>query len=162
MKLRHAIDIFLLIIIQLLISTYFDFFKVVEFNIIPIIILSISCKRTSIQLMLTGFIIGIILDILGGGVLGINAASLVLLAFVRRVLLKNIAKSNILSRIQSPTINELGFTSYFVYILSSYLIFFIAYMSLLGDGLISWTFIASVLGNTLLAYIAGLLFNNRL
>lgn len=80
---RNIIYYFLIILLQAILQGHVDFGPMVHFCLLPIVIGALPQTWKSWSAMAAAFAIGILTDLLAGGVTGINAAACVLLAALR-------------------------------------------------------------------------------
>lgn len=125
---RKAISIILIIVIQLLIDNYLNLGLYLYVAIFPFLILTLPYRYKTIPTMLLSFLLGLSIDFLSNGVLGLNAGALTAMAFVRQGLLQTLVNEQSMGKYDSPAIKGLGFVRFFFYILLSYLIFIFFYI----------------------------------
>ena len=92
---RKAISIILIIVIQLLIDNYLNLGLYLYVAIFPFLILTLPYRYKTIPTMLLSFLLGLSIDFLSNGVLGLNAGALTAMAFVRQGLLQNLSMSKV-------------------------------------------------------------------
>ncbi len=73
------------------------------------IILTLPYRFKTLPTMLMAFFLGILADLLGNGVLGLNAAALTAVAFCRQGLLRMIAGPFIMDNVERPNLFSLGY-----------------------------------------------------
>lgn len=74
----------LLVVVQVLMSNYMDFSLYIVFTIMPALILLMPLKLNVLAAMPIAFLIGLSVDFLSDGLLGLNAAALVPVALARK------------------------------------------------------------------------------
>ena len=78
------------IVMQIMLDEFVNNWYMIYLAIFPLFILTLPITMSVSSYMLISFIIGMGIDILSGGLLGINAASGVVIAFIRKPILKMI------------------------------------------------------------------------
>ena len=74
----------LLLLAQLLLSNFFNLTPYLMLSILPVMVLCISIRIGTTGAMLIAFATGLIVDVLGEGLLGLNAFALIPVAFLRK------------------------------------------------------------------------------
>lgn len=166
MNITTVFMIIFFIIVQLLVDNYLSLGARVSITILPIMILCFSYKYDTIPMMLIAFGLGLSVDILGNGIIGLNAAALVAVAFTRKTFLKHLVNQKNIEKLSAPSTREMGLVPYIIYLLFSYIIFFAIYIPLeslsiypIFPNLIKFTLCIVI--NVIIAYILGSLFQNK-
>ena len=95
-QLKYATLGALLIICQILLSEYVNIWPLLYIAIFPQFIILLPPSMNKIAHLIIAFILGLAIDIFADGVLGLNAAALVAMAYVRPSLLKiTLSKANL-------------------------------------------------------------------
>ena len=95
-QLKYATLGALLIICQILLSEYVNIWPLLYIAIFPQFIILLPPAINKIAHLLVAFILGMAIDIFADGVLGLNAAALVAMAYVRPSFLKiTLSKANL-------------------------------------------------------------------
>ena len=82
--------------------------------------------------------VGIVADLLGGGIIGINAAALTAAAFAKRGLVMALINKDLLEKENRPTPQITGIGKYSILAFFILLIYLVAYTSLESLGYWSW------------------------
>lgn len=154
---RYIIVGFVVLIIQLLICEFVNIWPPIYITILPLFILLLPTSLSTIVLLPSAFALGILVDALADGILGLNAASLTATAYTKMFFINRLTKYD--SRELSEGIEEFSKKSskMFLLILFSYIVFFIFYTLLDGIGsgnilFVTIRLIINVLINTLIAF----------
>ena len=86
----HILTYILFVVAQMLLSNYFHFTPYVMLTILPVLVLFIHPKIGTVWAMFIAFGTGLAVDCFAEGLIGINAMSLVPVAFLRRPLIEAI------------------------------------------------------------------------
>ena len=128
MRKTFAFTYILLVIAQMILSNYFHFTPLVMLTILPVMILCMPTKVNTFWAMVIAFATGLAVDWLAEGTLGINAMSLVPVAFVRKTLIGMIFGIEPFEQKENLTINKYGFArmSFAILILTALFLFGVA------------------------------------
>lgn len=77
-------------------------------SLLPILILILPIKRTNIHSMLDAFIVGIVVDLLADGVIGLNTIALIPIGAIRRILISAIFGQDVINREDNLSIRKQG------------------------------------------------------
>lgn len=116
--------------------------------------------------MVMAFFLGLLLDVLSNGVIGLNAGALTAMAFLRQSFLQILINEQSMGKYESPGVKGMGFPRYSKYVFLSYLTFFIFYILFdnFGSGLLLFSFlkiVISCLVNTVLIIILSYIIQER-
>lgn len=103
-------------------------------------------------LLLWGFAIGLAVDILGGGILGLHTSAMLVMALMRNTFLKTVSVKTDFDALAVPGTSTLGFARYLIFISCCILLHHCVYF-----GLENFSF--SMIGPTLLRIICSALLN---
>lgn len=131
---NFGISYFLLVIIQLLICNYFQFTPFMSFTILPAMIICIPLSISTPIAMLIAFGTGLTVDWLAEGLIGINAASLIPVAFARKTIIRLVLGDDIISREEGFSYRKNGLEKIAMITLIAYVIFFVIYIHFDGAG----------------------------
>lgn len=164
--LKTIIYVIILTAIQILMDNYLDLGVYVYLFIIPYFILLLPYKYKTISTMLIAFLLGLFVDFLSNGVLGLNAAALTAMALTRQSFLKLVVNEQSMGKYDTPAIKDIGFIGYAIFITLSYLVFFIFYVLFdsLGSGHILLSLLKiliSTIANTVLIIILSYIIQQR-
>ncbi len=149
----------LLLICQILICNFSPFGPYVMLTMLPAMILCIPLTVNTIWCMVIAFASGLAVDWLSEGLIGINAASLVPVALMRKGIIRLFFGEDLISRSDSFSFKKFGVAKVSAAILASLSVFLVIYVVLDGAGTRPlWFnavyFGASLLSNWLLALLA--------
>lgn len=164
--LKYIILSAILIIMQIILDEFVNNWYMIYITICPLFILTLPLSLRTGLYMLLSFVVGISIDIFSGGLIGINAASAVAIAFCRRGFLKMIFPPALLESINTLTLNSVGTKSFLLILFIFNIIFFSVYifLDLLGGQFylfIMWMLINVIL-NMLFSFVVELFFVNKL
>ena len=102
----------LLLLAQLLLSNFFNLTPYLMLSILPVMVLCIPIRMGTTGAMLIAFATGVVVDLLSEGLIGLNAAALVPVAFLRNSIIKLVFGTELFARGEdfSPRRNGLGKT----------------------------------------------------
>ena len=162
-KNRFEITFLLLVIAQILVCNYFHFSYYVTLSILPLLILCLPLRLPTVWSLLLAAAVGLAVDMLADGVIGLNAAALIPVAFVRKTVIGAVFGSGVFARDEDISIRKHGRPKFALAIVLVQALFLAVYIPL--DG--AWTrplwfnvlrFTASlVLGEAASLLLAGLL-----
>jgi hypothetical protein len=124
--------IFVMFIIQLIISVFFDYQPIVYITLLPLMVISFPIEMRSYKSLPLAFLLGLLIDLLVDGVLGLNAGAATLLSLFRRPLSLFIFGEEKFSRSIFPTIRESSLVRHIFFFVVSISIFMLFYMSFDG------------------------------
>lgn len=144
----------LLVIAQLMISNYFDLSSYIMLSILPVMILCIPTRIGTTQALLIAFVIGLAIDMLAEGIVGLNILSIVPVAFSRKAICRFVFGEELIIRNDDFSIrkNGIGKVSFALVLAQS--LFLLIY--LVADGAASRTFLF-FLGRFFASLIVGVL-----
>ncbi len=163
MKKTFTLTYFILAVAQMILSNYFHFTPLVMITILPVMVLCIPTKVNTFQAMLIAFATGLAVDWLAEGTLGINALSLVPVAFIRRALIVAIFGVEPFEQKENISIRKYGFARVSFAIILVTALFLIIYITADCAGTRPLWFMATMFGLSLLAsYLVSILLVNLL
>lgn len=127
---RKAIIVIFIVIIQLILNSYINLGLYIYLVIFPFIILTLPYRVKTIPAMLLSFLLGLAIDFLSNGVLGLNAGALTAMALCRQSFLQMLINEQSMGKYDTPSIKEIGFLKFSTYIILSFIIFFVSYIFL--------------------------------
>lgn len=134
-KNNYWLAFFLLTILQIIICNYFNFSQYVMLSVLPVIVLLVPVRYSTIITMVVAFVTGMAVDMLAeGGLLGINALSLVPVAFCRNKILDLVFGEEVFSRKEDISIERFGVMKMSMAIILAQLLFFLIYNTADGAG----------------------------
>ena len=155
------------IVMQIMLDEFVNNWYMIYLAIFPLLILILPITMSVSSYMLISFIIGMGIDILSGGLLGINAASGVVIAFIRKPILKMIFPPALLESINIITLDSVKTKSFILLTFITNLIFFTVYLSLdtmwgIPIYLLFYWIIINVFINIIFSFFIELFFVNKL
>lgn len=124
----------LLVIVQMIICNYFQFSPYFVISILPAMVLCIPLTISTNLCMLIAFVTGLAVDWLAEGLIGINAAALIPVAYARMTFVRIFLGEDLISRKEAFTFRKNGAGKIMIALLSSYVLFFAVYIFLDGAG----------------------------
>ena len=104
----HILTYILFVVAQMLLSNYFHFTPYVMLTILPVLVLFIHPKIGTVWAMFIAFGTGLAVDCFAEGLIGINAMSLVPVAFLRRPLIEAIFGNEPFELEESVSVRKYG------------------------------------------------------
>ncbi len=135
---KYIVIAIILIIGQGLIDSFIHISLYLHLSLLPYIILAMPYRNSTLANTIIGFIVGIVADLLGGGIIGINAAALTAAAFAKRGLVMALINKDLLEKENRPTPQITGIGKYSILAFFILLIYIVAYTSLESLGYWSW------------------------
>ena len=159
MKNRSDILFFVLVfLLQVIITDYLHLGPWVFICLLPLLILHIPLSHSPHRVMLTAFALGLLLDVLSDGVVGLNAFAAVLAAAPRKFLYRALVNGDRQDKTGVPSLSEAGIVKYLKYLSVITAIYLAGYMLLDCAGSRPLLFIlGKFLASTLASTAAGLL-----
>jgi rod shape-determining protein MreD len=131
MNKSHSILFFVLVfLLQLVISDFLHLGPWVTVCLLPFMILQIPLSRRPHVVMLSAFGLGLLLDFLSAGALGLNAFAAVMAAAPRRFLYRLLVNRDRQDKTEIPTLRSAGNAKYIKYLLALTAIYVIAFVLL--------------------------------
>lgn len=137
---------------QILISEYVNIWTMLYIAIFPVFLMILPISLNGTLYMLLAFLFGLGIDSFSDGIIGLNAAACVAMAYLRKPLLNLILTKNSIENIDSISIKELGFPKFIVINILLYSVFFVIYLSLDNFWSIAFLF-------TLLKFVLNIIVN---
>jgi hypothetical protein len=134
MKRGFWIAYVLLLLAQLLLSNYFHVTPYIFLTILPVMVLCIPIRVGTVGAMLIACLSGLAIDFLSEGVIGLNALSLIPVAYARHGLIGLIFGPELFARKEDFSIGRCGFGKVAVAVFLSLLIFLVIYIWADGAG----------------------------
>lgn len=148
----------LLVVVQILLCNYFHVTPYITLSILPIMILCLPLKISTVAAMIIAFVTGLSVDFLAEGLIGINALALVPVAYVRKSLIGFVFGEDLISRGEDFSIRKNGLGEVSMAILLAQSLFLIIYIAADGAGTRPFWFNAARFGASLAAgYLVALL-----
>jgi hypothetical protein len=140
--LRQIIIYAVVILIQIIIGNYVNLGPLVYICLIPLLIIYLPLDQKPYLSLVIAFGLGLIVDMLSDGVLGLNAGAATLVALVYRPLFYPVFQKNNYSKKYIPPIHESDIWHHMLYLLIILAIYFLFYIAF--DGLAKTTLLISL------------------
>ncbi len=124
----------LLVIVQMIICNYFQFSPYFVLSILPALVLCIPLNISTNVCMLIAFATGLSVDWLAEGLIGINAACLIPVAYARKTLIRVFLGEDLISRQETFTFRKNGIGKILTALGIAYALFLALYIFLDGAG----------------------------
>ena len=159
-RISEILFIALAFILQIFICDYVSPSPYVCLSLMPLLVMLISRRVGIYGTMLIAFGLGILLDVLADGLVGLNAACAVLTAAFKEFNYKHIINSDRQDHTHIVSIRAAGIKKFLFYLLSLVAIYMACYVFLdcvggSSAGFILFTFAASALASALLCFLVG-------
>lgn len=141
----------ILLLAQLLLSTYANFTPYVMVTLLPVMVLCMPIRMHTILAMVIAFASGLSVDLLSEGLLGLNALALVPVAFARNSIIRLIFGRELFAREEDFSIHRNGFGKVLVALVLSVALFLAIYIWADGAGTRPLLFNAIRFGASLVA-----------
>ena len=166
-KLKYITSGIFLILIQLLISGYVNIWPMLYIAVFPLLLITLPYNSSRFASMLIGFVTGLFIDVTSDGVLGLNAAAAVAMAYFKAPLLRVAISKTTLENITEITQRTIGAPQFIVISALSYAVFFVVYIALDSWGYFSFLYTAArlllnVTVNTIVAFLLWKTINNQI
>lgn len=163
MKNRFVLTYVLLVIAQMLLCNYFHFTPYMMLTILPIMVFCIPTRVGVFWTLIIAFVTGLAVDYFAEGIIGLNAASLLPVAILRRPLIEAIFGPEPFEQEENITVKKYGLTKVSLAIFIITAIFLLIYNIADCAGTRPFIFIlAKVCLSLLASYILSLLAINLL
>ena len=163
MRNNFTLTYILLTVAQMVLSNYFHFTPYIMVTILPVMVLCIPTKVSTVKAMLAAFVTGLAVDFFAEGTLGINAMSLVPVALFRKPVIGMFFGNEPFEQKESVTIRKYGFARVSLTIILMTVLFLLIYILADCAGTRPFWFIVSCLGlSTMASYLASVCFINML
>lgn len=140
--LRQIIIYAVVILLQVIINNYVNLGPMIYICLIPLLIIYLPLDQKPYLSLIIAFGLGLIIDIMSDGVLGLNAGAATLIALVYRPLFYPVFQKNNYSKKYIPPIRESGIWRHVLYMLIILAIYFLFYI--IFDGLAKSTLLTSL------------------
>ena len=128
MRNKPVLTFILFVVAQMLLTNYFHVGAYVVLTILPVLILCLPTTVATVPAMCIAFASGLAVDFLAEGTLGLNALSLVPVAFIRKGLVGLIVGMEPFEHKESISLKKYGFAKMSVAILLSLALFLVIYI----------------------------------
>lgn len=141
--LRQIIIYAVVIMLQVITNNYVNLGPMIYICLVPLLVMYLPLDQKSYISLIIAFGLGLIIDILSDGVLGLNAGAATLLALVYKPLFYPVFQKNNYSKKFIPTVAESDIWHHVLYLLIIIAIYFLFYIAF--DGLARTTLLVSLL-----------------
>lgn len=132
--LKTTLIVIITLIIQLIFNDYLNLGLYVSLSVIPLIVLLLPYNVYTFTTIFIAFGVGLTVDFLGNGVLGLFSGSLTMAALFRQLFLRLVSDKQCWESDLTPLPSEIGYPKFVLYISLFYLLFFITYVFLENMG----------------------------
>lgn len=148
----------ILLLMQIFLSDYVNIGPYIYLCCLPLLVILLPIEQNTSISMGLAFLAGLIVDLLGDGIPGLNAAAAVALAAVRKPLFWAFFNKNNIDRGDLPSIQEAGIFRHINFLAASLAVFFIVYIGLDSAGMESilttvLRFVLSIAANLVLLVV---------
>ncbi|MGN1215839.1 MAG: hypothetical protein ACI4TJ_06290 [Candidatus Cryptobacteroides sp.] len=123
----HILTYILFVVAQMILGNYFHFTPYVMLSILPALVLFLHPRVNTVLAMVIAFVIGLAVDYFAEGLIGINAVSLVPVAFLRRPLIEAVFGNEPFELEEPVSIRKYGFARVSMAVLVVLSVFMIIY-----------------------------------
>lgn len=153
----------LLVVIQMVICNYFQFSPYITLSILPALVICIPLNVSTNLCMVIAMLTGLSVDWIAEGLIGINAASLIPVAYARKTLIRIFLGEDLISRQEGFTFRKNGVGKILIVLTLSYVLFFAVYVFFDGAGVRPFLFnIIRFVLSVVCSLILGLIVTGRL
>ncbi len=128
---RHIILALLLILAQAAIDNYVNMTVYLDIALCLYIVLTLPPRWGAIPSMIVGFAVGIIVDVLGNGIIGMSAAAMTAVALCRKTVFRIAAPRE---KEKRQDIGTMGLRNFILYTLPLTLVYLLVYILLDSSG----------------------------
>lgn len=136
---KFLILTFIVLLIQLFVAEFINLSTLLYIVITPLPILMLPYNFNNSLIMVIAFAIGLLTDLSYDGVMGLNAAALVAVAFFRKPVVKLVVSKTTRENLTEINSHTLGRSSLTVILLLLYSLFFLFYIAL--DNVLYFSFV---------------------
>lgn len=139
----------LLLVLQLLLSNYFQFTPYIMLSILPVMVLCIPIRVPPVGAMLIAAATGFAVDLLAEGVLGLNALALVPVAYARNSIVRLVFGGELFARKEDFSVRRSGFGKVATAVLLAQMLFLLIFVWIDAAGTRPLWFLAARFGASL-------------
>ena len=122
------------VLLQVLLCNYLNLTYYLTLSLLPVLVLLIPIRYSTITTMLIAAATGFIVDFVSDGVLGLNMLALIPVGLVRNGLLNLVFGQEVFAHKEDVTIKKYGLLKFTTYILLAQALFLIIYIAADGAG----------------------------
>ena len=127
-NLNRILFYILIVVLQIIVNDYVNFGLYIYICFLPLLILYIPLNKSTPTTMIFAFALGLLIDVLSDGILGLNASASVVLAAIKKPLFSITINKDNYESINIPTIKEVGISKYLKYTSASIFVFLLVYI----------------------------------
>lgn len=151
-KTGYFISFAIMLVLQICICNFFRLSQYVVLSILPVMILLIPTRKDTIFALITAFLTGLTVDLLGDGMmLGLNILALVPVAFTRKAIIRLVFGEEIFARKEDISVEKQGLWKIAVAVFMAQTLFLIIYIWADGAGTRPMWFSLARFGASLIA-----------
>ncbi|MBQ1698863.1 MAG: hypothetical protein II029_00170 [Bacteroidales bacterium] len=163
MRNNYTLTYILFVVAQMILCNFFHFTPYVTLTLLPMLVFFIPVSVSTTAAMLIAFATGLAVDFFAEGLLGINALSLVPVAFLRRPLIEMTCGQEPFEQNENISLKKYGFGRISMALILEIAVFLTIYILAECAGTRPLWFIGARLGLSVLAsYLVSILFVNLL
>lgn len=132
---RYLLTSAVILLLQAVLDNLLDFSTLLYPAPIAAVIFLMPVQLRGIPALFAAFAAGLLSDLLGNGILGLNAAALTAAALVRYPLLQWFTPENALEKYICPSRISMGYSRFLLFLTLLYLLFFLIALPVEGAGL---------------------------
>lgn len=137
---RYFLTFFILTVVQILVCNYLNLSSYITLSFLPLLVLCIPIRFSTILSMLVAFVAGLAVDIFSEGVIGLNALALVPVAALRIPIISAVFGTGLLARKEDLSVEKHGLFKFSTAIFIAQSIFLILYIWVDGAGMRTFSF----------------------
>lgn len=163
MKNRFWLTYIILVIVQMILCNYCRFTPYLTLTLLPVIVFFIPVTVDSPAALLIAFVSGLAIDYFAEGTIGLNAASILIVALLRRPIISMMFGSEPFERQESLSIHKYGFAKVSLAMLICIILFLLIYILLdCAGSRPAWFILLTLACSTAASYLVSLLIVNQL
>ena len=122
------------VLLQVLLCNYLNLTYYLTLSLLPVLVLLIPVRYSTITAMLIAAATGFLVDFLGDGVLGLNMLALIPVGLVRNGLLNLVFGQEVFAHKEDVTMQKYGILKFSTYIVIAQALFLVIYIAADGAG----------------------------
>lgn len=132
----------LLVIAQIILNNFLNFSNLFLLSILPTLLVFLSVKRGTVSVMFLAFIIGLTVDFLSDGMLGLTCIALLPVAFLRRGIIGLVMGREVFLRGEELSVRRQGLLKIILLVIIAQSLYFAIYIPVDCAGTVGFGFIA--------------------
>ncbi len=155
---RYIVIGVIFIFLQMLINDFINIWVLLSLNILPLLIIAIPLRTNRYLYLFIAFFIGLFVDLLQDGTLGVNAAAALTTAYFRGGIVRVLFSQTTFENIDRISIKSIGLSRFLIITSILYCAFSIVYLFLDNIGNITFMFtvkwlLINIFANTAIALL---------